>query len=826
MAGRGGATGSTREPLLGRGVDGEDGEETHHNQLGAFNGVFIPCLLTILGVILFLRFGFAIAQLGWMLVLLVFVIGETLSILTVLSLSAILANGNVKSGGSYFLISRSLGPELGGAIGMLFYAGYAVNTTFCVVGFATEIVEAFFETEEGLENKRMYTIVIASLALAVVMGISVLGAGFFTRINGIVFGLQYSSIICGILSIYFGSPKAELENGGSYLGFSLQNVWDNAWPSYEIDEKCGDKLCNFGIVFAILFPAVTGIMEGANLSGDLKNPNRDISRGTLAAIFAAISTYVILIFAIAGGFPRETLRTNMSVIENVAWPSKYIIIIGISIAAFSSALGSVFGGARVLQRLGRDDLPPYWGLSFFAKGTTKGDEPRRAVIFTWLVAQICCFIGDLDVISPIIASFFLLSYGAVNLTCFLLDVSGTPNFRPSFRYYSRVQSLTGFLLCLGTLFYLDVWYAVIACGAMLALYTYISYTTPVKSWGDVSQSLLYHQVRKYLLKLDLEDHPKNWRPSLLLLASEESVDQGFMHVANALKKGGLYLIGDVVVGDLSRGASGVTERREQWLEHIEERKLKCIPEVTFAPSVREGYQQLVLLSGLGGMRPNCVALELPSSLAKIDSQTSAPFKSKSDFVNVLRDILGSFKQNLLLAANFNDELYKQMDSRAWIDIWVVGSELALDGTLSLQMQLAHILHTERAGVQKIRVLNIVDEHCNIDNQEEKLQEIMASARLHHATAHVIACQQVQSWEQITANKDTPLVEQISRVMQSNSQNDTRVCFMRLPPLPAQSGDSNAADEFYLNAVNTLLQGLPPTIFVRSGHHDNMIPQDL
>lgn len=191
---------------------------------------------------------------------------------------------------------------------------------------------------------------------------------------------------------------------------------------------------------------------GANLSGDLANPNRDIGRGTIAAVAVAVATYAFLIFGFASGFERDTLKSNMSSMEarsllacllscpsliltgiltgivilthvhsdwyrykqtksnsqNVAWPSKYIIVMGVSVSAFSSALGSVFGGSRVLQALGRDDLPPGAGLSFFAKGSGQGDEPRRAVLMSWFVAQCACLIGDIDVISPIIASFFLL----------------------------------------------------------------------------------------------------------------------------------------------------------------------------------------------------------------------------------------------------------------------------------------------------------------------------------------------------------------------------------------------------------------------------------
>lgn len=177
-------------------------------------------------------------------------------------------------------------------------------------------------------------------------------------------------------------------------------------------------------------------------------------------------------FILCTGFPRETLKTNMSPMQDLS-PSKYIIVVGISISAGSSALGSVFGGSRILQALARDNLP-FPGLWFFAKGSKDGDEPRRAVLMTWFIAQCCCLMGDLDVVSPIISSFFCMSYAAVNFSCLLLEISGTPNFRPRFSFYSRWSAGLGCLLNIAVLFYLNVVYAVVAILALLILIIWIA----------------------------------------------------------------------------------------------------------------------------------------------------------------------------------------------------------------------------------------------------------------------------------------------------------------------------------------------------------------
>ena len=200
----------------------------------------------------------------------------------------------------------------------------------------------------------------------------------------------------------------------------------------------------------------------------------------------------MLIFTLASGFDRKELRTAMTVMQDAALLSPYIVVSGILISALSSALGSLFGGSRVLQAIARDNLFP--GLSYFSKGTTNGDEPRRAVFLTWIIAQCCVLVGDLDVLAPVITSFFLISYALCNLTAFYLSVTGAPNFRPSFRYFSWHLSLLGFLLCFGVMFYLNSLNAVIALVLLISITIFLWFRHPATNWGDVSQALMYHQV--------------------------------------------------------------------------------------------------------------------------------------------------------------------------------------------------------------------------------------------------------------------------------------------------------------------------------------------
>ena len=547
--------------------ENENPSTKHHNALGTLNGVFVPCTLNILGVILFLRLAWSVGQAGWAGTLGMFAVGETLSILTVCSLSAIVSNGNMKGGGSYYMISRCLGPEFGGSIGLLFYSAYAVGTCFYVTGFATEILNTFFtELDPNSTHYRWMTTALASGALACVMGISLLGAGAFTKVNVPLFAVQFFAILVGLVAMFVGKERVIQYNVGNETGtftFTGPNITllrENMMPNFDLNENCGAtqgaEMCSWPLVFGVIFPAMTGIMEGANLSGDLKDPGKSIGKGTLWAVFTAICTYVTLIFAFASSFDRNVLNHNMVVMQDVS-PSKYIIVIGIAISSASSALGSVFGGSRVLQALARDRMPVP-GITYFAKGTVKGDEPARAVVFTWFVAQCCCLIGSLDIVAPILAAFFCLSYATVNFACLILSLSGTANFRPRFKWYSWWASAIGVLLNIAVLFFLNVWYATISIGLLLVLFVWIAFRGPATEWGDVKQAILFHQVRKYLLLLDeRKSHRKYWRPSVLLLGDAPPL----MSFCNDLKKGGVYVVGKVLLGELSDLAETIDQTR-------------------------------------------------------------------------------------------------------------------------------------------------------------------------------------------------------------------------------------------------------------------------
>eukprot|EP00049_Salpingoeca_infusionum_P003406 m.66341 g.66341 ORF g.66341 m.66341 type:complete len:950 (+) comp12112_c1_seq1:280-3129(+) len=691
--------------------EGKGKQEQHKNQLGTINGCYVPCLLNIMGIILFLRLGWAVGQAGIGVTWSILCIATLQAVITVLSLSALVTNGTIASGGSYYMISRCLGPEFGGSIGLLFYAAYAMGVAFYTIGFATAVQTTFWP---DVNEPEWIVRAIGSCGLFFVLAISLAGAEFFAKFNILFFVIQFGSIFVGMVSmtVPHSFTGQSTFNGTSFnVTTDFPHHFTQNWkPHFAVSPSCHGEQCEFHMLFAILFPMVTGIMEGANLSGDLKDPAKSIPKGTLWALFTSFVIYTLLIFAFGSTFPYLYLHADQNVFQNVCVGSIYIVVTGIIISSISSALGSLFGGSRVLQAMGRDNLMRI--LKPFAWGSKKGDEPRVAVLFTWLVAQACVMIGDIDVVAPIETSFFCLSYAMVNLACFLLSAMNAPNFRPEFRFYSWPLSLFGFVLNLGIMFYLAWEYALGTVTAMTLLFVYLSYYGPVTDWGDISNELIFHQVRKYLLKLEtLKATPsKFWKPNFLVLV--DNCDTGMLAFCNSLKKGGLMVVGQVLVGELTELHPLSLRLRTAWTEFFQTTKLKSFIHTTTSPQPRQAYQVLQDASGLGGMNVNTVVLPFfeisgvttsrtaeelhpstaqhyesliqklkePESEGEIGSKScNLPLESPREFCQVINDVL-FFQKNLIVTRNFKQgirgskgRLYTHAWSQPFVDVWIIGA---------------------------------------------------------------------------------------------------------------------------------------------------------
>lgn len=248
---------------------------------------------------------------------------------------------------------------------------------------------------------------------------------------------------------------------------------------------------NFQDLFGILFPATGGLMAGASLSGDLKHPSKAIPKGTLYGLAMTFILYTLVILAMAATITRSSLRQNVNVIQDTNFSGLIILAGELASSVFSTLMG-VIGSAKLLQALARDNLLP--GFSIFGQGTKKGDEPTYAIIMTWFVGQLI-MLCDINQISQLLTMSYLMTFLVMNLACFLLKISSAPNFRPSFKFFDWQSAILGTVVSGAAMFFVDGVYASACVAIIILIFLLIHYTSPPKSWGDVSQSLIYHQVR-------------------------------------------------------------------------------------------------------------------------------------------------------------------------------------------------------------------------------------------------------------------------------------------------------------------------------------------
>ncbi|GFN12939.1 putative cation chloride cotransporter [Aspergillus tubingensis] len=776
------------------------------DKLGTFSGVFVPTTLNVLSILMFLRFGFILGQAGLLGMLGLLVASYTINLVTTMSLSAIATNGTVRGGGAYYLISRSLGPEFGGSIGIVFYLGYVLNTGMNAVG----LVDCFtqnFGSESGtwgnfLREGFWWQYLWGTVILIMCTAICLAGSSIFSRAsNGLLIILLIATFSIPVSAVFmkpFSIPKVGVE----FTGLRLQTLLENLKPRLT-KGAAGSQIRgreNFQDLFGILFPATGGIFAGASMSGDLKNPSKSIPKGTLCGLVLTFITYAIVILAMAASITRESFYKNANVVQ-VANLSGAVILMGEFATSFFSALMGVIGSAKLLQAVARDGLLP--GLSFFGKGTRKTDEPVNAIIVTYMVAQLT-MLFDINQIASFVTMTYLMTFLVTNLACFLLKIGSAPNFRPSFHYFNWKTAATGTLVCGASMFFVDGIYATGCVGVLMMLFLLIHYTSPPKSWGDVSQSLIYHQVRKYLLRLR-QEHVKFWRPQILLFVNDLSEQSKMISFCNSLKKGGLFVLGHVLVTD--DFTTAVPEARRQqtaWTKFVENSRVKAFVNITVSPTAEWGVRNVTLSAGLGGMRPNIVVIdqfregkslvERPSLSGRRESGgrrisrelvpvisedgSQEPPMSTKTYVTILEDLLFKLRMNVAVAKGFEDlELPGPhgQHRKKYIDLWPIqmSAELGADSeskknvlttnfdTYTLILQLGCILNTVPSWKKtyKLRVAVFVEYETDVEDERGRVEALLEKLRIEaEVLVFWLACGDLKTYRIIVNGDISPETE--------------------------------------------------------------------
>ncbi len=538
--------------------------------LGTFGGVFTPSILTILGVIMYLRFGWVVGNVGLVGTLIIVTLSTSITLLTALSISEIATDQHVRAGGAYYMISRSLGIESGGAVGIPLYLAQALSVALYTVGFAESVVKAFPALDQRLVGL-VTTVLIAVLAL--VSSRIAIKAQYFIM----------AAIVLSLISFAFGHP--------------IEPTHVEMW-------RTPASSAGFWVVFAVFFPAVTGIMSGVNMSGDLKNPARSIPIGTLAAVATGYLIYMTVPVFLAARADSATLIADSLIMRRMAlWGDA--ILIGVWGATLSSALGSILGAPRVLQALARDNVLPR-PLRWLGRGDGEDDEPRLGTLVTLLVALLAVAAGNLDVIAPVLTMFFLTTYGVLNITAGVERFLGSPSFRPKFRVHWTL-SILGAVGCVAVMFLINALATVVAAAIIVLIFIWLERREMTTAWGDVRRGIWLAVIRTGLLRLG-DDHPKNWRPHPLVLAGAPNRRWHLIDFASSLTHNkGLMTVASVLPDQsVSHAHQGAME--ETLRDYLLKRGVEALTRVVTAPDPFAGAEGLVAAYGLGSLVPNTVIL--------------------------------------------------------------------------------------------------------------------------------------------------------------------------------------------------------------------------
>ncbi|XP_072728483.1 solute carrier family 12 member 3 isoform X1 [Ciconia boyciana] len=639
-------------------------------RFGWVKGVMIRCMLNIWGVILYLRLPWITAQAGIALTWLIILMSVTVTTITGLSISAISTNGKVKSGGTYFLISRSLGPELGGSIGLIFAFANAVAVAMHTVGFAETVRDLLQEHNSLIVDPTNDIRIIGVITVTVLLGISLAGMEWEAKAQILFFLVILVSFINYLVGTVI--PATAEKQAKGFFSYRADIFAQNFVPSWR-----GPEGSFFGL-FSIFFPSATGILAGANISGDLKDPAMAIPKGTLMAIFWTTMSYLVLSATIgacvvrdASGSLNDSVAVGSPGCEGLAcgfgWNftacaqqqscryglSNYyqsmsmvsgfgpLITAGIFGATLSSALACLVSAPKVFQCLCRDQLYPLIG--FFGKGYGRNSEPIRGYMLTYVIAVGFILIAELNAIAPIISNFFLCSYALINFSCFHASITNSPGWRPSFRYYSKWAALFGATVSVVIMFLLTWWAALIAFGIVIFLLGYVLYKKPDVNWGSSMQASSYNMALNYSVGLsEVDEHIKNYRPQCLVLTGPPNFRPALVDFVGTFTKNlSLMLCGNVLIGPRKQKMPESRLMADGHTKWLMKRKIKAFYTDVVAEDLRSGVQMLIQAAGLGKMRPNILALGYKRNWRTVSPQ------SLEDYVGILHDAF-DFKYGVCL----------------------------------------------------------------------------------------------------------------------------------------------------------------------------------
>ena len=545
-------------------------------KFGTFAGVFTPSLLTILGVIMYMRLGWVVGNAGLIGAIIIILIAHVIAITTGLSVSSVATDKKIGAGGIYYVISRSMGIPIGGSIGIAISIGTAFSIALYLIGFAESFNE-YFNFGMTINDFRITgTIALISLIILALISTSVALKSQF---------IILAAILVSLVAVFFGTSNY---SPSSVSLFSSTN----AVP--------------LEIVFAVFFPAVTGFTAGIAMSGDLKNPKQSIPRGTLLAIGVGLLVYLCLAVFLALNVNSEVLKTDYNILMNIAIFAPAVVL-GIWGATLSSALGGILGGPRIIQAMSIDKITP----KIFGFGKGKNNEPVNALFLVFMIAEAGILIGELDIIARVVSMFYLTAYGFINIS-FFLESWANPDFQPTFKI-KRWIGLLGFIACFAVMFKLDMFAMLGAFAVIGALYVGLQRKEVKLQSNDVWRSVWENVVNKGLKRIDYQSAKNsNWNPNIILFSGQSKHQAYLLELAKTVSgRTGIVTNFKLIIDKTN---DKPLKKTEQVIRDENFKDLGIFARQIKVDNIYSGITNIATTFGFSGVEPNTIMMGWPKGL--------------------------------------------------------------------------------------------------------------------------------------------------------------------------------------------------------------------
>ena len=545
-------------------------------KFGTFAGVFTPSILTILGVIMYMRLGWGVGNAGLIGAIIIIIIAHVIAVTTGLSVSSVATDKKIGAGGIYYVLSRSMGIPIGGSIGIALYVGTAFSIALYLIGFA-ESFNAYFGFGMSINDLRIS----GTIALIALTGLALISTSVALKAQFFIL----AAIIISLVSIFFGTSDLAPET---------------------IPMLSTEGSVPLEVVFAIFFPAVTGFTAGIAMSGDLKDPKRSIPVGTLLAIGVGLVVYIALAIFLAYTVNSEVLKTDYNVLMKIALFAPAVVA-GIWGATLSSALGGILGGPRILQAMSVDKVTP----KIFGKESGKNNEPVNALFMVFIIAEAGILIGELDVIARVVSMFYLTAYGFINISYFL-ESWANPDFQPTFKI-KRWIGLLGFIACFAVMFKLDM---IAMLGAFIViggLYFGLQRKEVQLQSNDVWRSVWENVVNKGLKKIDAQvDEDANWNPNIILFSGRSDHQSYLLELGKTVSGRTGIVTNFKLIVDTSNDKP--LRKTEQIVRDDNLKELGIFGRQLKVNNIYTGITNIATSFGFSGVEPNTIMMGWPKGL--------------------------------------------------------------------------------------------------------------------------------------------------------------------------------------------------------------------